>query len=88
MYIGAKISSSRLDRVQEAAKQLRANKAAAVAVANVIEGTTAAAAAGVAISVQIVRPVIEIGSDLAFAMEQNHELTLWFGRVEIMHGRN
>ena len=38
--------------------------------------------------IQIERQVIENGSDLAFAMDEGGELTLWIGRVEIMLGRN
>jgi type III secretion system FlhB-like substrate exporter len=84
-HIGKKMSSNRLDRVQEAARQLQANKAAAVALDT---DSAAAETLGAAGSIQIERQVIENGSDLAFAMEEGGELTLWIGRVEIMLGRN
>ena len=79
------MSSSRLHRVQEAAKQLQANKAASLAAD---AASVAAEALGAEGSVQIERQVIENGSDLAFAMDEGGQLTLWIGRVEIMLGRN
>ena len=53
--------------VPESYQTAAGKQSATLMAADVTEGT---AAAGVASSVQIVRPVIEIGSDLAFALDE------------------